>query len=906
MARSSDTARVMPVEASARSRLFSQDGTAALRLLDVDAEQGLAAPAAAARRRIYGKNQLDRQQRRSVISLLADQFRSIVIWLLSGAALLSVITGDIPEAIAIVCVLAINAGIGFYTSWNALRSIEALFLMTAFTAVVRRAGRTVVTPARDLSPGDIVQLEGGDIVPADLRLLEAADLHCDESALTGESAPVAKTLDPLPPDTGVADRTNMAFKGAAVTRGTGVGIVVLVGAETELGRISTLAQSAESEAHPLEKRLDKLGETLVWITVALSALIGLTGWLRGLALADMVETAIALAVAAVPEGLPVVATLALARGMLRLARRNALVERLSAVETLGATTVILTDKTGTLTANRMSVTHFLLDGRDIAVADGLDPDSDPVLRRALEIGALCNTADLADGTGTGAQDVGDPMELALLRVADTARVRPDLDATTLPEVAIHPYDPALNMMATVHSADTGFLVAVKGAPEAVLARTHQVLSDAGVQDLSEAARRDWLARIEAAARTGHRLICLAYADARDKDADPYAELILVGLVSLLDPLRADVPAAIAQSLAAGVRVVMMTGDHVTTASEIARQAGLGDGDGIMALSAADLRSLQAGTPDPELREKLVHTDVFARVTPETKLRLVAAYQDAGHVVAVTGDGVNDAPALKKADIGIAMGQRGTQVARDAADMVLKDDAFGSIIAAMRQGRIIFGNIRQFVIYLMSCNFSEILIVGLAIAAGLPAPLIPLQILFLNIVTDVFPAFALGLGEGDDSVMRRPPRDPAEQIVGARHWQDITAFGLMITLATLGALWLALTQLALPAAHATTFAFLTLALAQLWHVFNMAASGSQGLRNNVTRNRYVWAALGFCLALLGLAFMVPVFADVLDLQPLGQAELMLAVGASLLPLAAGQIWLRVRAGPRPGPRPRPRN
>ncbi|NNE51734.1 MAG: cation-transporting P-type ATPase [Sulfitobacter sp.] len=888
----------MRVEAEIRGKLYADDCAGSLAVLATDQLLGLTSHEAARRLEEYGENKLERVKRLSLLSLLIDQLRSVIVWLLGAAVVLSVLVGEYPEAIAIIVVLVINTAIGFFTSWNAIRSMEALFQMTQATARVRRDGRSSMVPVEEVVPGDVVILEAGDVVPADLRLLQVDNLQCDESALTGESAPVSKSEKVLPEKTGVADRINLAFKGTAVTRGEGLGLVATIGSETEIGRISTLAQTAEAAAFPLEKRLDKLGQTLVIISIGMSGLIALAGILRGLEPIAMIETAIALAVAAVPEGLPVVATLALARGMLRLARRNTLIERLSAVETLGATTLILTDKTGTLTENRMTVAGFLLHHADVDVNELPSQEnvtSEAELLRALEIGALCNSAELP--LGGGAEGVGDPLELALLHFANLLGVRPDLDPDDRPETAKFPYDPDLKMMATCHAVSGGVFTAVKGAPEAVLAHSQRVLTKAGVVELSDAERDAWLRRVDAAAGAGYRLIGLAYNEGPDQGDGPYKSLILVGFVTLLDPLRPDVPAALAECLGAGVRVIMMTGDHIATAKEIAAQAGLGAQGRLVALSEHDLHGLTEARIDASLKSRLADADVFARVAPETKLRLVEYYQKDGHIVAMTGDGVNDAPALKKADIGIAMGQRGTQVARDAADVVLKDDAFTSIVAAMWQGRVIFGNIRRFVIYLMSCNFSEILIVGLAIVAGLPAPLIPLQILFLNIVTDVFPAFALGLGEGDRSIMDRPPRDPEEPIVGHPQWADIVAFGLMITVATLGAFWIALDRLALSPTDAAAVAFLTLALAQLWHVFNLRARGENPFVNSVTRNAYVYGALAVSLVLLMAAFQVPALSDVMELNPLTGEQLGLATAASLLPLIGGALWLRRGAPPR---------
>lgn len=889
----------MLIDAEERSRLYSISRRAALAALEVDQEYGLDAAQVARRQSYYGPNFISRKSSRTLLSILVEQFRSVIVWLLSAAALLSFVVGDYPEALAVIFVLLINTTIGFVTSWRAIRSMEALHRLVSVTARVRREGRSELLPVRDLTPGDIVLLESGDIVPADIRLLEAANLYCDESALTGESTPVEKTTEPLLSNTYIADRANMAFKGGLIIRGTGVGLVACVGDETELGRIALLVETAEAQAHPLEKRLDSLGQMLVWITLGLSALIGLAGYLRGFGLIDMIETAIALAVAAVPEGLPVVATLALARGMLRLAQHNTLIKKLSAVETLGATTIILTDKTGTLTENRMTVSSILLaDGCEHEIVEGEDPldiAGDRVLQQVLEISALCNNAEVeATESSTKAHAIGDPMELALLKVADRFGVRPDLDPEEMPEISEHAFDPDRKMMATVHRLNGGYLTVVKGAPEAVLDHAKKIQTDGGIRDMTKADRKALLERVDERAHKGFRLIGMASKQSKTPDEDPYDALVLSGFVCLIDPLREGIPEVVAQCRGAGVRVVMMTGDHIATASEIAVQAGLIDDGQIVAFTEGDLQGLETDELASGLGPALLHANVFARVSPESKLKLVQFYQNAGHVVAMTGDGVNDAPALKKADIGIAMGQRGTQVARDAAVMVLKDDAFSSIIAAMHQGRVIFGNIRRFVVYLMSCNFSEVLVVGLAIIIGLPVPLSPLQILFLNLVTDVFPAFALGLSEGDETVMRQKPRNPKEQIVTKERWVDIVVYSLLITVSTISVYWAALAYFEMGERESMTIAFLTLALCQLWHVFNMREASEPWVANTVLKNPYVWFAIGLCLLLLGAAFYLPVLSDVMDLVQINSQQYALCIGGSLFPLLMGQIWMGLKA------------
>lgn len=849
--------------------------------LEVKPASGLTSSEAARRLAVFGPNQLRSRRPRSLVAMLLHQFRSVVVYLLAGAALLAFALGDIPEAIAIGVVLLINGAIGFVTEWRAQRSMEALRHIAETRTRVRRDGNGAVIPAQDLVPGDIVLLEAGDMVTADLRLIRAAGLQCDESVLTGESLPVDKDSAAVAADTPLADRTGMAWKGTAVTRGTAEGIVTGTGMTTEIGRISQLVQEARPEATPLEARLDRLGHKLVWLMLGLAAITILAGLLRGYPLAEIVQTGVALAVAAVPEGLPVVATLCLARGMWRMARRNAVINRLASVETLGATTLILTDKTGTLTENRMTVTRYVTDDGATGIAGSgpitVAPDSP--LWRALQIGALCNSAD--DGAG----QAGDPMELALLAVAKRAGIAPDPGT----RVVEHAFDPERRMMAHVHAESPRFLYAVKGAPEAIVAAANHLLTSQGRVSLDTEARARWLARVDAMADEGLRCLALAMKQADRPDAPPYDGLTLVALVALADPLRGEVPDAIAACRRAGIRVVMLTGDHAATAARIARNAGIA-GERPQVLEGRALAGFDPVHPDSALAARVAAGDVFARVDPETKLALVAFFQRAGHVVAMTGDGVNDAPALGKADIGIAMGQRGTQVAREAADVVLRDDSFATIVAAVHEGRIIFDNIRKFVVYLMSCNISEVLVVGLAVGIGLPAPLLPLQILFLNLVTDVFPAFALGLGRGAASMADRPPRDPAEPIMGRPEWTRVALLGGAITLATLAAFALALLELHLPAEQAVTVAFLTLALAQLWNVFNARAPGSRLLRDGEIRNPFVWGALGLCLLLLAAALWVPGLAAVLRLPTPGLSGLLLAFGMSLLPLLAGTLYL----------------
>ncbi|WP_229598005.1 cation-translocating P-type ATPase [Roseibium aggregatum] len=879
---------------------FAQDADVLAQELSVQPTTGLANDDVAKRRALYGPNTFRKLKSKSALAIFAHQFASIIVWLLAAAVVMSLLLNDIADAIAISIVLVLNGAIGFFTELRAARSMEALLRITTTHSRVRRSGKVYEVEATELVPGDIVILEAGDVVTADLRLTAASDLHCDESLLTGESVPVEKQTATMPADTLLAERLNMAFSGTAVTQGLGEGIVVATGMTTELGRISTLAQEAEAEVSPLEKRLDRLGRKLVWLTAALAMLTILAGILWGHPLPDMLKTGIALAVAAIPEGLPIVATLCLARGMWRMAARNALVTELSAVETLGATTLILTDKTGTLTENRMSAARYLLDGTSVDIlqqdkglrfcAQGQDiaPAAMEPLSAALRIGALCNTAEY--GESADATRIGDPMEISLLATAAAAGLARSQLLQTLTPAGQHAFTPLRKMMATVHhDGEDHFLYAVKGAPEAVLDASEAVLGPAGTRLLTDEDRASWRKRQSEAGRRGERLLALAFKTAATPSEDPYEGLTLIALVCFVDPLRDDVPTAIRASQQAGVRVVMMTGDHAETAAKIAEDAGIGT-SGLKVLSGRDISGFDMETATAEQRAQLMTTDVFARVAPDTKLNLVSLFQKGGHVVAMTGDGVNDAPALKKADIGIAMGKRGTQVAREASDIVLKDDDFATIIAAMRQGRIIFENIRKFVVYLMSCNVSEVLIVGIAVGVGLPVPLLPLQILFLNLVTDVFPAFALGFGKGDDGVMQRPPRDPREPIVDRSRWILIGYVGCLITISTLSAFAVALFLLGLETDRAITVAFLTLALSQLWNVFNMRVAAGSVWKSDVLRNGYVWGAIALCLGLIALAMLNRDLAALLALPWPGRLGLTLAVVTSFVPLVFGQVWI----------------
>ena len=860
--------------------------------LGVDPSVGLSEAEVERRYQLFGRNLLATHKPVSDIALLARQFASPVVALLAAAMALSLSFGEWQQATAIAVVLLINAAIGYGTEHRAVRSMEALRALGGRSARVRRTGQCEVVSADALVPGDVVLLEAGDVVPADLRCISSAALGVDESALTGESLPVGKNVEPDPDSATIHERAAMLFKGTHVVRGSGEGIVVGTGLATELGRITQLVEETDEGNSPLQDQLARLSRQLIWLTLVLATVVAVAGLLNGRPPLLMVETAIALAVAAIPEGLPIVATLALARGMLRMARRNALVEKLSAVETLGSTTVVLTDKTGTLTENRMTVERvvtpsgsFTLDYQDRAVLSGgvpVNASADAELERALLVGVLCGNADYDVETDTGS---GDPMEVALLRAGALAGLARSEQLNLLPEVIEYPFDPATKWMATVHRDCDGYFAAIKGAPEEVLALTDR--TGVAADPLDDRGRAEWLDVAQKLAADGLRVLALAVQPCADPQRPICGELVFTGLVALQDPARADIAGAVASLHRAGIDVVMATGDHPGTALAIACDVGIAGTDAV-ATTGAQLTGLKDAA-DP-VRDEIARRRVFARVSPEQKLDLIDLFQRQGEVVAMIGDGVNDAPALTKSDIGVAMGKRGTDVAREAADIVLLDDRFTTIVTAAREGRVIFDNIRRFSMYLLSCNIAEVLVVGLAVVAGLPLPLLPLQILFLNLVTDVFPAFALATGEGEGDVLHRRPRQRGEPIIPSRLWRIMTGYGLAIAASTLLAIVAATYWLGLDTAAATTVSFLTIALAQLWHVFNMRGRGTGVLRNVVTRNPFVWYALGLCLGLIALAVTVPALATALEIETVGVAGWALAVGCSLLPLAVGQAWL----------------
>jgi P-type Ca2+ transporter type 2C len=879
---------------------YALEAAAVAKSLTVDPALGLSATEIEQRRARYGDNALETTKSRALWRMLLDQFKSLVVALLAVAAVVAWLTGDKVEAVAILVVLGLNALIGFVTEWQAGRALNALRQSSHTTARVRREQREAMIDTAELVLGDVVILNAGDRVPADLRLLEAASLRAEESALTGESAPVEKAVAAVAAEAVLAERHSMLYLGTIIAAGRAVALVTATGAQTEMGKIGHLVASVPDEATPLERRLDEMGRHLVLLVLVIAAVVMVTGWLRGETWWVMIEVGISLAVAAVPEGLPAVTTLILALGVMRMARERAIVRRLSAVETLGSTTVICSDKTGTLTENRMTVREYQLANGNAIKLDA-PPANDELLNRAVRAGVLCNEAAFHPEAAEKERATGDPTEIALLVVAHGLKVDVAQMRAEYPKLAERPFDSDSKRMTTVHRMPDGTrLVLLKGAPSVVFDACADYAESANqLKPLDAATRARLLATNEQMANHALRVLALAEKPLSKDGSDDAAEAesasgyTLLGLVGMIDPPRAEAAAAIQQAHAAGIRTVMLTGDQLNTASAIARELKLSDEAEPLALHARELADAS-----PERLTELAHTvTVFARVSPEDKLRIVEALQKAGEVVAVTGDGVNDAPALERADIGIAMGERGTEAAKEAADVVLADDNFATIVGAVAGGRAIYANIIKFVNFMFSSNLGEVVMIFTAIAVGWPLPLLPLQILWVNLVTDVFPALALAVEPPAPDVMQQHPRSTTESLLSRSllimiSWQGVMlgAFGLAAYLWALNAYG--------AGPHARTIAMLALVGAQLGHLFNCRSRSRSALTGLFT-NVYVWGAAAMVIALQLLAVWYPPLARVLQTVAPNPTDWWIVAMAVLAPIVVVEITKFIARRPMQG-------
>lgn len=849
--------------------------------LKTDAKKGLPADEIRQRLREYGPNAITEEETISVFKLLIHQFKSPIVYLLVFAAALSFWFREWVDGGAILVVILINAIIGLYMEFHAQQSMKALKKLSSVPAKVIRNGIIKEINSTEIVPGDLVFVEGGDLVPADGRIFCSMQLQADESALTGESIPVEKNNTVLAADTLLVDRVNMLYKGTYITRGNANIVTTATGMQTELGGIAKLVASSEQEATPLEKKLMQFSKKLIQITIVLVVIIFLTGLLNGQKPLEMLATAIALAVAAIPEGLPVVATMALAMGMLKMARYNVIVKKLSAVETLGGTTVICTDKTGTLTQNKVEVNSLITSSGIWKENEGnriSGDDLDLVNKAAV----LCNTADIRLEKDA-ITEIGDPLETGLLKFA----LRQHADIPSIrrenPKISEEPFSSETKIMATLHEANGNYIICAKGAAEELLDKCNCVYDNHTVVELGQNGKDRWKQEAERMASSGERVIALALKKTDKKPVLLSRHLTFLGLIGMIDPPRPEVLQAIDECKLAGINVVMITGDHPSTAKKIGLDLGIISNPETEVIHGSQMKDFKELTN--EEKNWWSQANVFARVNPKHKLDLVKVFQEKGQVVGMTGDGVNDAPALRKADIGIAMGQRGTQVAQEVADMILKDDSFSSIVVAIRQGRIIFENIRKFVIFLLSCNLSELFVIAIAAVMNLHFQLFPLQILFINLITDVLPALALGVTKGSKEIMKQKPRPGNEPIIDAGRWKAIFSYSVIISACSIGAVLFSHYSL-----HGfkewqpqlcNNILFFTLIFSQLLHVLNMGSGSKWFFQTEIFRNKYVWYSLIVSVFILAVLIQFPVVKQALHIYEVNIADWNTIMIASLL-------------------------
>jgi Ca2+-transporting ATPase len=891
----------------------------------VDPRAGLTWEEARSRQERSGRNELSEGKKISPATLLLNQFKDFMVLVLMGATLISGLLGEYLDAVTIIAIIIMNGVLGFIQEFRAERSLRALKELSAPTAKVIREGEAHQIAARELVPGDIVLLESGDRIPADLRFLETNGLYVEESALTGESVPVAKHTGALADeDVPLGDQRNLGFMGTMVTQGTGRGVIVRTGMDTEMGKIADLIQNTDAMETPLQHRLEQLGKILIGVAIGLTVMVVVAGILHGQPPYAMFLAGVSLAVAAIPEGLPAIVTIALALGVQRMIKRKAIVRKLPSVETLGCASVICSDKTGTLTQNKMTVTHLWVSGQVLEVSgDGyspygtihtagvqIDARKEPVLDKLLQVSVLCNNARLrqeeADNRKKKGKErsetvwsiSGDPTEGALVVLGAKAGYTADALQDSYQRMHELPFDSERKRMSVIVSHASGRMVCTKGAPDVLLQHCSYILWEGKVIPFTPTLKAKVTAANEGMAKSALRVLGLAYRDLKSSDRlDDYEhveqQLVFVGLAGMIDPPRREVREAISKCRKAGIKTVMITGDHQKTAEAIAHELGMLPGSGLV-VNGQQLALMG----DDELESRVNDIYVYARVSPEHKLRIVKALQHRGHVVAMTGDGVNDAPAIKAADIGIAMGISGTDVSKEASSLVLSDDNFATIVAAIEEGRGIYENIRKFIRYLLASNVGEILTMFFAMMAGLPLPLLPIQILWVNLVTDGLPAMALGVDQAEKDLMTQKPRSAKENIFARRLGWKILSRGVLIGLCTLAAFWIALVndpQDPSNLAHAQSVAFATLVMAQLIHVFDCRSSRSIFHRNPLQNAYLVLAVLSSLALMLGVLYiphMQPIFKTV----PLGLKDwimVLIAAGIPTFLMGFGSVMSRPR-------------
>ena len=888
--------------------------------LDTNRKSGLTSSKAQSLLQEHGPNALKEGEKKGLGEKLKEQFLDPMIIILFIAAILSAVVSEWSDAVIIIAIVILNAALSIYQEGKAEEAIAALKKMASPSAKVYRDGELKHISSEELVPGDLVELETGDIVPADLRLVDSVNLKVEEASLTGESVPVEKNADlTYDQDMGLGDTANMAYSSTIVSYGRGKGIVVETGEHTEIGKIATKLATTEDEQTPLQRKLAQLSKVLGILTVGVCIVVLVVGLIYGHEFLNMVLTSVSLAVAAIPEGLPAIVTIVLSLGMSRMADRHAIVKKLLAVETLGTTTFICSDKTGTLTQNEMTVVKALVDNEEINITGtGYAPEgelfvgenkigveNEGSLYTFLNICALTNDAKLKKNAD-GYEMIGDPTEGSLLTLAGKLGITKEMANEDYERIAEIPFDSGRKMMTTFHNRFIPEKVVsfTKGAPDIVIERCTKILINGKVEELTEDMRKNILDKNTEFARQALRVLSFAF---RIHDSLPSEitseniekDLIFVGLAGMIDPARPEVKVAIKECKSAGIVPVMITGDYLETALAIAKELGIAEDDS-QAIMGKELNNMS----EEEIREVVKTKRVFARVSPENKVQIVSALKQNGEITAMTGDGVNDAPAIKKADIGVAMGITGTDVTKNTAEVILTDDNFATIVNAVEEGRIIYSNIKKFVSFLLSCNVGEILVIFLAIIFNWPVPLVPIQLLWLNLVTDSFPALALGVEHGEKDIMEKEPRDPNEPIIDKQLTVSIVLQSLAITVAVLASYFLALKNYA-PAGwqelHAAgtlnpvelreprSIAFTTLILCELLRSFSVRSTDYTLWELGPFSNKRLLQGVGVSLLLTLVVVYVPGLNDLFETFPLELRDWIIILPFSLLPFIIGEAW-----------------
>jgi len=845
--------------------------------LDVNLHTGLKEKSITERIAKFGLNSYGEQKQKSVLLILLEQFKSPIILLLVAAA-----------GFSIIAVIFFTVVLDFIMELQARNSIKALKEMDIRVSKVWRDGAIKEIQSERILPRDALVLEAGDIIMADARLLELNRFEIDESALTGESLPVEKKIEIIVKEGPFANKINLLFKGTSAVKGNSKAIVTGTGLRAELGEIAQMVETSKQDDTPLEKKLQGLKKILMVVTSAFAGIFIITGLLQGKGLYLIVETA--LAVAAIPEGLPAVSIIALTYGMLRLAKRNVFIKRLASVETLGGIKSIFTDKTGTLTENTIDVSKLIFFDEEITIDKSGESGSIVIeknkdaFEKLLLISTLCNNA-INRREEIGDNYLGDSIEIALLQFELENQTKTEDINTSYPRIDEEPFNSDTELMAILHKNDIGNFVAAKGAAENLINKWSLCCACKSVIPLTEVDKKTFLNKAEVIEAQGSKVLAFAFKEAANIPTNNFlSDLVLSGLIGFLDPPRMKVVDALQSCRDAGIKVIMITGDHPATALNIAEKIKLSEKENVV-INGKDL-----DTSFPE--DKLFAATIFARVTPKQKLNMVSLYQKQGNIVAMTGDGINDAPALKKADISIAMGVRGTQVAKETAELILKDDSFKSIVAAIIQGRVIFKNIKNFLMYLLSCNLSEIFIVFFYGLLNFQFSILPLQILFLNLVTVIFPALALGLGKGNDFIMKISPRNLQQPMVTKRDWFTINTYAVLLALPILLVTWYCSYYLKYDAETCNNITFFSLALSQLWHVLNLPSRKISFIKNEITHNKFTWAATLLCLVIMAIFYFISPLNKYIGLQTLSTNKWLIIAATSITPVFFIQLFKRV--------------